>query len=385
MALVNEELLSIEANHAVYLQRLASGLGNDAVPFIDSMQVKIDARINREVGKNLTANRREKLLKDINSIVKEELSAYTKELSVGNLDLGQYEAQFQGRAISSVYPSVEPVVVTRSAIKTAANNTLIKLGDGSYTSYNQMLSTYTSTNAQQITNIVANGFTSGMTTRDIAKQVMDEVDNRVVKTKKEAKMIARTGSTHYANQAKKAYFSDEPVVIGTQNISVMDSSTSDYCRGIDLRITLKTDANYNKAFAPFHRGCRGSNAPVVDPKIAGDDGSGQRPENFRDVESGLLDPSTTSSKNIYYDGMGKIDAKSQDAILGPTLGKAYRKGIRDGTLTPESFARLTIDDVNVRGLTLKEMIKKDNALSKILVSQNKGKSNYAGRVIAGKQ
>jgi hypothetical protein len=378
---VNDELISIEANHAVYLQRLASGLGNDAIPYIDSMHQRIEDRINREVGNNLTVNRRSKLLSDIDSIVNEELKAYTKGLSKSNVELGEYEAKFQAKTISSLYPSVETVAIGRSVIKTAANNTLIKLGDGSYTSYNRMLSSYTDFNAQQITDIVGQGFSTGMTTREITNQVMSEVDNRVVKTKKEAKMIARTGSTHYANQAKRVYFSEEPVVIGTQNISVMDSVTSEYCRGIDLRITLKTDPNYDRAFAPFHRGCRGSNSPVVNPDLVGEDDGGSRPENFRDADSGLLDPKTTSSRNIYYQGMKGIDAKSQDAILGPTLGKAFRKGIKDGTLTPETFARLTVNDAELRGLTLKEMIKKDNALSRILIEQNKGKSNYLGRLI----
>jgi len=266
-------------------------------------------------------------------------------------------------------------------INTTAKNTLISLGDGSYTSYNQMLSAYISNNAEQIDNIVANGFVSGMTTRDIAAQVMQEVDNRIIKTKREAVNISRMGTNHYVNQARKVYFDDDPIVIGTQNISVIDSSTTGWCRSIDLRITLKTSPDYLKAYAPFHRGCRGSNAPVVDPKYDYDDDSERRPENFRNADTGLLDPKQTSSKKIYYESMKSLDAKSQDAILGVTLGKAFREGLRSGKLTPESFARLTIDKGMQRGLTLEEMIKKDNALSRILIAQNKGKNNYVGRLL----
>lgn len=382
MAQQNDQLVAIQAEHSRYIQRLAAGLGNDSDPYIDSMQQRITDRINRENGKNLTPLRRENLLSDINDIVNEELSAYTKELAKGDLDVGVYEVGFQAKAITDVFPTVEATAtVSRSVIKTQANNTLIKLGEGSYTSYNQMLKQYTATNAEQITNIVGNGFVSGVSTREIINEVLSEVDNRIVKTRKQARGIARTGTTHYANQARRAYFEEEPVVIGTQNISVMDSATSDFCRGIDLRITLKTDPNYSKAFAPFHNFCRGSNSPVVDSRYAHNDESGQRPENFRYADSGLLDPKTTSSKKIYYDAFKNLDAKSQDLVLGKTLGKAFRAGLKDGTLTPESFAKLTIDEKNLTGLSLKEVIQKDNALSRILIKQNKGKNNYLGREI----
>lgn len=366
----SNDLISIEASHNLYVQRLAAQYGNDALPYIESMQEQITARVNREVGKNLTANRRDKLLKDIDTIVNTELRSYTRDLSKNDADFGKYEADWQGKTLGSMH-SIEPVVIGKQVINQTAKNTLIKLGDGSYTSYNQMLSNYTATNAQQITNIVAQGFSTGMTTREIANQVLDDVDNRVVKTKRDAKFIARTGTNHYANQARRTYFSEEPVVIGTRRIATLDSATSGYCRGIDNTVVLKDDPDYATAFAPFHPNCRTANAPEIDDVIAGPI-EGDRPENFRDAESGLLDPGTTSSKKIYYESFKSLDAASQDAILGPSLGRAFRKGIKDGTLTPQSFAKLTIDEKNLIPLTLTEMKSKDTALAKILKEQDNG-------------
>ena len=369
MAQQNDELVAIQAEHSRYIQRLAAGLGNDSDPYIDSMKERITNRINKELNRNLTPLRRDNLLSDIKEIVNEELKAYTKEMAKGDLDIGVYEAGFQAKTIAQVFPTVETTAtVSRSVIKTAANNTLIKLGEGSYTSYNQMIRQYTSSNAEQITNIVAQGFVGGKSTREIINQVLSEVDNRIVKTRKQARGLARTGTTHFANQARRAYFDEEPVVIGTQNISVMDSVTSQFCRSIDLRITLKTDSAYSKAFAPFHNFCRGSNAPVVDPKYVNEDDSGERPENFRNAKSGLLEPGTTSSKKIYYEAFKSLDAKSQDLVLGPTLGKAFRKGIKEGSLTPESFAKMTIDEKNLKPLSLKEMERKDNELGRLIKS-----------------
>ena len=376
---LNEELIAIEASHNLYIQRLAVQYGNEAVPFIDAMKEDISTRINKEVGKNLTPLRREKLLKDIDAIVKESLNSYIVTLMANNSDLGIYEAAYQAKTLAELYPAItETAAVTKSVINTTAKNSLISIGEGTYTSYNQMLSNFVNSNAEQIDNIVANGFVSGMTTRDIAAQVMSEVDNRVAKTRKQALGVARTGTNHYANQARKAYFDEDPVIIGTRRLATLDSSTSDYCRSIDNTVVMIDDPKYKNAFSPFHYNCRTVNTPEVDSKYDYDDSAERRPENFRNAETGLLDPKQTSSKKIYYESMKSLDAKSQDAILGVTLGKAFREGLRSGKLTPESFARLTIDKGMQRGLTLKEMIQKDNALSRILIAQNKGKNNYVG-------
>jgi len=55
--------------------------------------------------------------------------------------------------------------------------------------------------------------------------------------------------------------------------------------------------------------------------------------------------------------------------LGPTLGKAFRKGLKNKTITPSSFAAMTIDEKNLTPLTLKELEAKDNALGRILRAQ----------------
>ena len=365
---INEELTAIEAQHGVYIQRLAVQYGNESKTFIDSMSERISARINREVGKNLTSNRKAKLLEDIDAIVNEELKGYTDSLKANNADLGKYEADFQAKTLSSLYQATEAASISKSVIRTNANNTLIKLGDDSYTGYTQMLNNYVRQNREQIDNIVQQGFVSGTTTREIAAQVLSEVDNRIVKSRKQAMNIARSGSNHYANSARKVYFDEEPIVIGTRRIATLDSQTSQYCRGIDNTVVLKTDSNYRKAFAPFHPNCRTANIPEVDSRYKHEDDGGERPENFRNANDGLLEPGVTSSKKTYYEAIKGLDAKSQDAILGVTLGKVFRKGIREGSLTPESFAKLTIDEKNLKPLTLREMEAKDNELSRLIKS-----------------
>jgi SPP1 gp7 family putative phage head morphogenesis protein len=361
-----DELIAIQAQHNVYIQKLAAQYSNDALPFIETMQAEIAARLELEVGRNLTPKRRERLLHDINDIVTVNLRDYTKSLSSSDIELGGYEAAFQAKTLNTMVVA-ETVAPSRADVNEVAKSTLIKLGDGSYTSYNQMLQRYYKGNAEQITNIVGQGFQSGVSTRDIIKDVMSEVDNRIVKTKKEAKRIAVTGTNHYANQARKTYFEDTDVVIGTRRIATIDSSTSGYCRGVDNTVVLKTDAAYSRAFAPFHPNCRTANIPEVSDL---DEFGGERPSNFRDAETGLLDPKPIDTKKIYYDELSKLNKADMDFIIGPSLGKAFRKGLRDKTLTPASFAKLTISDIETRPLSIKEIKDRDNALSRILRAQD---------------
>ena len=361
-----DELIAIQAQHNVYIQKLAAQYSNDALPFIETMQAEIAARLELEVGRNLTPKRREKLLHDINDIVTVNLRDYTKSLSSSDIELGGYEAAFQAKTLNTMVVA-ETVAPSQADVNKVAKSTLIKLGDGSYTSYNQMLQRYYKGNAEQITNIVGQGFQSGVSTRDIIKDVMNEVDNRIVKTKKEAKRIAVTGTNHYANQARKTYFEDTDVVIGTRRIATIDSSTSGYCRGVDNTVVLKTDAAYSRAFAPFHPNCRTANIPEVSDL---DEFGGERPSNFRDAETGLLDPKPIDTKKIYYDELSKLNKADMDFIIGPSLGRAFRKGLRDKTLTPASFAKLTISDIETRPLSIKEIKERDNALSRILRAQD---------------
>lgn len=363
---LNDELLSINASHSIYVERLAAGLGNKSQPFIDSISEKINARLNKEVGRNLTPARREKLLKDIDAITSSELKDYTALVKAENKEFGGYESAFQAKSVNSLLDNVTTVAASTTVVDKAARNTLIKLGEGSYTTYNQMLDRYWRDNAQHITNIVAQGFVSGTSTREIANRVMNEVDSRLVKTRKQATSIARTGTNHYANQARRAYFAENDVIIGTRRIATVDSGTSQYCRGIDNTVVLKTDSDYRSAFSPFHLSCRTANIPEIDARYAQEDDGGSRPTNFRVDDK--LQPKPVSTTSIYYDELRKLPAADQDAVLGKSLGKAYRKMLRDGG-TAQEFARLTVNEQLNKAYTLTELKAQDNVLSEILNAQ----------------
>ncbi len=69
----SEELISLNAAHNYYVQRLAAQYGNDAIPYINTMQDDIEILFIREVGKTLTDIRHKKLLDVIKQTTKNYL------------------------------------------------------------------------------------------------------------------------------------------------------------------------------------------------------------------------------------------------------------------------------------------------------------------------
>lgn len=365
---VNDELIAINASHSIYVNRLAAGMGNRSQPFLDAIEEKINTRLAKETGRNLTAKRREALLKDIAEITTAELKAYTVILKSEHKEFGGVEGAFQAKSVNGLLINAETTAISASLANKTAKSNLIKLGGGSYTTYDGMMQKYWQNNSEQITNIVANGYSSGTSTREITNTVMNEVGIRLGKTKTASKSIATTGLNHYANMARKAYFEENDIVIGVRRIATIDSRTSQYCRGVDQTVVLKTDSNYSSAFPGFHPNCRTDAVPELDSRYTQDDDGGERATNFKVGDS--LDPKPVDSQKVYYDELQKLKSGDQDRVLGPTLGKAFRKLLRNGG-TPSQFAKLTIDPKLNKAYTITELKRQDNVLSEILNKQAK--------------
>ena len=71
------------------------------------------------------------------------------------------------------------------------------------------------------------------------------------------------------------------------------------------------------------------------------------------------------SRTTYYQELAKLDAADQDAVLGPTLGKAFRE-----MDNPDKFAKQMINYTKMEPLTITEMQAMDNELGRILRAQN---------------
>ena len=174
-----------------------------------------------------------------------------------------------------------------------------------------------------------------------------------------AKTLARTGTNHMANSARRATVeSNDEVITGWLFVATLDNRTSTQCRSLDGTTYKLSDKNI--PFPPLHPNCRSTMTYEIDARYGFDDDDSERPSNFR--VDGKRTPKRIDSKKTYYEDLARLSAKDQDAILGPTLGRAFRK------MSPDEFAKQTIDSLN-NPMTITEMKRRDNELGRILRAQ----------------
>ena len=368
MALI-ESLVTKYASHQIYLERLASTEGAKAIPYIKRIQSQVGALLADLPAKTLSQTKQNKIIEQIRKITLAELKGYTSDLKANNKTLGAYEAEYAAGAIDSVietedYVSTIPKTATVNAVTVG---TPLKLGDTTYTTYTTYINTYYKKYADQIEGIATAGFQSGRTNQQVANQIMSELrlaDNlegttALTRAAREAKTIARTSMNHVATSARIAFGEEnQDVIIGYRSIATMDNRTSKICRAYDNEVRKPGDKDWGSFKLPRHPNERSSLAPEVNGKYRYDDSDTKRPSNFQ--VDGKRDPKRVSSKQTYYEGMSKLNAADQDTILGPTLGKAFRK-----MDNPEQFAAAQIDSLG-RPLSITQMRQKDNELARIL-------------------
>ena len=321
----SEVLTTIYSQHTAFLQRVASTQGRAVVPYLENIQDDIQRIFNRYRDRAKTAKNQAAISKAINESAKENLQLYVNDLRKQHREVGADEAEFSAGALDNATDSdLETRIPTAAQVGALAISTPIKLGESSYTTYKSMMANYWQRWSNEIDAQVQAGFLAGQTINEIADNVYKEMrlqpgnvsKNVLNRAKRSAKSIAITGTNHYANTARLEFVDQTALVY------------------------------------------------ELDDKFNLDDEDTQRASSFE--VGGKRDPKPVSSEGIYYDKMSDLNKADQDAILGPTLGKAFRK-----MDSPAEFAKATIDSLG-NPLTIAEMKERDNKLGKILRKQSGG-------------
>ena len=359
-----EQFTAIYSSHQIYLERLAAGVGNDALPYIQSINDRVMKLFNNLPKNQLSPDHQKKIRKEVNAIVKEELGEMVSVMKLSQKQLGGYEAEWNDEQINAEIESdINTVVPSMTQVSAVARATPIKVGGGRYTTYSKMFSDYTRNQAERIDGIILNGFANGQTNRDIANLVEQELPSWKGGAESQARTLARTGTNHYATQSKLTYEQEnDKVIIGWRSIATLDSRTSSQCASLDGVVMKSSNPKFGSFKPPRHPNCRSAIVPEMDGRLKYDDSKSERPTNFS--VDGKKEPKRVSSKKTYYDEMKKLSASDQDAVLGPSLGKAFRK-----IDNPDAFAKQTINQATLEPLTLEQMKKKDNQLGRILKAQ----------------
>jgi SPP1 gp7 family putative phage head morphogenesis protein len=371
--MANDALVAAFSQHTVYLNRVAASQGNAVLPYLDNIYSGINQIYAKYSSrKNITQQLKIEIRKQVSDLVSSELQIYTRELKKEQREIGIYETEFSASALNAVVldDDFQTTIPAAAQVTAAAIATPIKIGENNYITYNSMMRNYWMKWTDELDAIVANGFATGQTISEIQKTVLDEIKpsksgltkSALDRARRGAKTIAITGTNHYANQSRVVFAQDNlDVIKGYIFLAVVDSRVSQQCRSLDKRTFKSDDPNLSKFTPPLHPNCRSALTYEVDDKYKLDDDDNTRASRFR--IDGKLDPKPISSNQTYYQAMNNLNAADQNAILGTTMGKAFRK-----LDNPDQFAKLTIDSLG-NPLTITEMKARDNALSRILNNQ----------------
>jgi len=370
----SEVLTTIYSQHTAFLQRVAATQGRAVVPYLENIQGDIQRIFNRYRDRAKTAKNQAAISQAINESAKENLQLYVNDLRKQHREVGADEAGFSAGALDNATDSdLETRIPTAAQVGALAISTPIKLGESSYTTYKSMMANYWQRWSNEIDAQVQAGFLAGQTINEIADNVYKEMrlqpgnvsKNVLNRAKRSAKSIAITGTNHYANTARLEFVDqNDKMIKGYRLISVLDSRTSQQCRALDQKFIAKDSPKLASLKPPLHINCRTALVYELDDKFNLDDEDTKRASSFE--VDGKRDPKPVSSEGIYYDKMKKLSASDQDNILGPTLGKAFRK-----MDSPAEFAKATIDSLG-NPLTIAEMKERDNKLGIILRKQSGG-------------
>jgi len=363
---VIDKLISAAASHQIYIERLAATLGNNAVPYLERIETRIAALLSGlNPSRVATEAQKLRIIAQIDEITREELQAYTREYKKDNIEFGGYEARFQSSIIDDVIETDDFIAATATtgAVRQIATATPIKLGDNQYTTYGRYLTAYWSSSANKVNGVVINAFNQGLTNQETAQQIAREIsldydDSSLSQARRAAKTLARTGTNHMANSARIATANDNSdVVKGWIFLGTLDMRTSKQCRSLDGTTYKLEEANI--PYPPRHPNCRSNMTFDIDGRYGYDDDTSERPSNFK--VDGKRDTKRINSKKTYYQELSKLKASDQDAVLGPTLGKAFRK------MNPDDFAKQTIDSLN-NPLTINELLQSNKEIGRVLRS-----------------
>ena len=373
-----EILTTIAAQQSADLQRVANKIGADIVPFIKRIEAGIFKILARYEDKNITKARQAEIQADINELTNLEYSAYLK---LYNSEMKLISVEEVAMGVTALDIAIETDVDINKPPKSEVNQAIIatpiQQGDKSWTTYKGMQTNFKSQYVDEINSAMLAAFTAGNTGKEVADaahSLLHYTGRKASKTvldrsRRSANSLAATGVNHVSNVTKVEFGeANKKLVKGYRYVSVLDSSTSQTCRQGDGTEMKADNPKFSAWSPPRHRNCRSAITYVVDERFRLDEDKTTRASSFR--VDGLQDPKRVSSKGQYYDQMAKLSAADQNEILGPTLGKAFRKGLSDGTLTPDDFAKLTVDSL-FQPLTIKQMSERNNRLGTILRNQNK--------------
>ena len=89
------------------MERVAAKFGNDAIPYLETIEVKVARVLNKMPQRKLTPNEVRDIRRTIDKITRDELQAYTTQYKIDNREVGQHQVAFDAKTLESVTDGYE--------------------------------------------------------------------------------------------------------------------------------------------------------------------------------------------------------------------------------------------------------------------------------------
>ena len=366
---MSDTLFEVEASHAIYVNRLASKQVNDLnhfwLSYLSAMQSALE-----NYAPDMRKSELNRLIAEINEVITFNMSDMQEQLFIDLQEFGEYETQFQAKAISAAAGQSLALPATEQVIAAAIANP-INMGKAGAVSLKPWLANITNRQKQFIEGEIKLGYANGVPTHQIIQSIVGTKsagyeDGAIDLSRKATTSLVRTAVNHYATTARHAvYEKNKRVVIGYRIIATLDSRTSKACRGRDGQEIIYSETK-QRPKPPFHISCRTATSPIVKGRPR--NLTGERASRGGVMEDGKLkgDPKPISSATDYYEFLAKQPAEFIDNVLGKTIGKAFR----NSGVSPADFQKMALKRIN-KPMTIKEVMKYDKRLHNYIESQTK--------------
>lgn len=348
--------LAAQVAHSVDLQKLANSIARGENDQYDKL-----AKFIREVLLQYETINSKKLYTEI---VREITAAFAGTADsvmasmVGQIDeVIRQEINFQWVVLRNISKK-KPIKPKLDAVSRAILNQPLVL-NGKGMTWEERIGSFKSNQVRDAKQIIMTGWANGLTTVDIANQLIGtrSANGVISLTRTGANALAKDLITHCSSLTKAELArQNDDIIIGEKTIVTLDSRTSPICqdygsqdRGGKEWIYAEVGRSFPRP--PFHYRCRSSNTFIVAPEY--------------DLEVETTRPAVVDGKAIQVDS--KTDwlslAKRYPSVAEQALGKTRAKLIDE--MSAKEFQRVAYDSLNGFA-TIDEMVASSKKVASLL-------------------
>ena len=341
-------LVSLATRQQVMLERLKAGDVKKLESFLKDAAKAIRERLSRD---DLTALSRARAEAQLSAIVSDLRAIYgdaSKQIQSDMVDLAEYTAGAEARALSAVLVEDAKLAVP-SAAQVMAAASARPLGQGKTAAMLEpFVNAWASGSVDKVENAIRLGYFQGKTNREIISEVVGTASNKykdglIDATFRNGEAVVRTAVQHVAQVARSEMWAQNADIIEAYEwVSVLDNRTTQQCQALSGQIFEMGKG----PLPPIHPNCRSSTTPVIANKQLRE----ALRKNATQASKGAEGGEQVAANLTYFEWLKTQPASFQDEAMGPGRAKLFR----DGGISAERFAELSIGK-NFEPLTLDEM------------------------------